>query len=107
MSEPHDIFLRALAVPAKKTKKHKGDVQRKCRTRANNRRKWPKHALVFDSETRTTADQSLTFGVYRICALVNGSYAVREEGILYADDLHAKDRKVIENYLRTAVSDVA
>jgi hypothetical protein len=107
MSEPHDIFLRALAVPAKKKKKHKGRGKRRRRTRANNRRKWPKHALVFDTETRTTADQSLTFGVYRLCALVNGSYVVIEEGIFYADDLRAKDRKVIENYLRTAVSDVA
>ncbi len=103
----HDIFLRALAVPAKKKKKHKRRGKRKRRTRANNRRKWPKHALVFDTETRTTADQSLTFGVYRLCALVNGSYVVIEEGIFYADDLRAKDRKVIENYLRTAVSDVA
>jgi hypothetical protein len=103
----HDIFLRALAVPAKEKKKHKGRSKRKRRTRANNRRKWPKHALVFDTETRITADQSLSFGVYRLCALVNGSYAVKEEGIFYADELAAKDRKVIENYLRTAVSDVA
>jgi hypothetical protein len=62
---------------------------------------------VFDTETRTTADQSLTFGVYRLCTLVSGSYVVTEEGIFYADDLPAKDRKVLENYLRTAVSDVA
>ncbi len=103
----HDIFLRALAVPAKKKKKHQGRGKRKRRTRAINGRKWPKHALMFDTETRITADQSLTFGVYRLCALVNGSYAVTEEGIFYADELAAKDRKIIENYLRTAVSDVA
>ena len=95
----HDIFLRALAVAADQ-KKNKGRA-------TDDDPKWPDHALVFDTETRITADQSLTFGVYRLCALVNGGYAVTEEGIFYADDLPAKDRKVIEDYLRTAVSDVA
>ena len=54
-----------------------------------------------------TADQSLTFGVYRLCALVDDSYTVTEEGIFYADDLPAKERKVLEAYMRTAISDVA
>jgi hypothetical protein len=44
--------------------------------------KWPQQALVFDTETRITADQSLTFGVYRLCE-------VTQEGILYADYLPA------------------
>ena len=34
-------------------------------------RKWPDHTLVFDAETRITPDQSLTFGVYRLCTLKN------------------------------------
>ena len=34
-------------------------------------------------------------------------YKVTEEGIFYADDLPTKDRKVMHNYVRTAVSDVA
>jgi hypothetical protein len=69
--------------------------------------KWPEHALVFDTETRITADQSLTFGVYRVCKLVADSYTVTEEGILYADDLPAQDRKVLESYVHTQISDVA
>jgi hypothetical protein len=56
--------------------------------------KWPGHALVFDTETRITADQSLTFGVYRLCKLVADSYTVTEEGIFYADDLPAQDREL-------------
>jgi hypothetical protein len=69
--------------------------------------KWAKHAIVFDTETRITADRSLTFGVYRLCDLVADRYTVTEEGIFYADDLPAKDRKVLENYAQTAISDVA
>jgi hypothetical protein len=91
----HDIFLRAYATP--------GDKKRKPKSRP----KWSEHALVFDTETRITADQSLTFGVYRRCQLVDGSYKVTEEGIFYADDLPAKERKVLRTYLRTAVSDAA
>ena len=103
MSNPpvHDIFLRAYAVMADKKEK------RKRNSHAGDDPKWPEHALVFDTETRITADQSLTFGVYRLCKLVDDSYAVTEEGIFYADDLPAKDRKVLHNYVHTAVSDVA
>src|SRR5271169_4486165 len=100
MSNPsvHDIFLRAYAVTAdKKPQRKRGD--------ANS--KWPEHSLVFDTETRIRVDQSLTFGVYRICNLVDDGYTVAEEGVFYADDLPAKERKVLDNYVRTAVSDVA
>src|SRR5438128_9517799 len=104
MSETHDIFLRALALPTK-GKKRKG--KRKRSAPADNNSKWPEYALVFDTETRITADQSLTFGVYRLCKLVDGSYTLIEEGIFYADDLPAKERKVLEAYRQTAISDVA
>jgi hypothetical protein len=68
--------------------------------------KWAEHALVFDTETRITADQSLTFGVYRLCKLMEGRYTATEEGIFYADDLLATERKVLRSYTKTAVSDV-
>jgi hypothetical protein len=96
----HDIFLRSYAIAADKQRKPK-------RYRANRKSKWPNHALVFDTESRITADQSLTFGVYRRCELVDGSYRITEEGLFYADDLPAKERKVLQIHLRTAVSDVA
>src|SRR5438552_14010334 len=110
MIETHDIFLRALAVSDKektlavpdKEKKHKGKHKRSAITN-----KWPEYALVFDTETRITADQSLTFGVWRRCQLMDGSYVCTEEGIFYADDLPTKERKVLEVYVRTAISDVA
>ena len=101
MNELHDIFLRALAVPRdRKVRARRNDQQ-------SNGSKWPERALVFDTESRITADQSLTFGVYRRCALMDDRYMVDEEGIFYADDLPAKERKVLNNYVRNAISDVA
>ncbi len=104
MSEMHDIFLRALAIP-KKQKKRKGKHKRNART--GDDPKWPEVALVFDTETRITPDQSLTFGVYRLCKLVDDCYTVTEEGIFYADDLPAKERRVLDAYMRAAIPDVA
>ncbi len=97
----HDIFVRALAVTAKQTTKNTG------RPASEDKPKWAEHALVFDTETRITADQSLTFGVYRLCSLANGIYKFTEEGIFYADDLPSKERKVLHAYAQTAVSDAA
>ena len=100
MTQTHDIFLRAYAVATDKKEKQRS-------THVGGDPKWAQHALVFDTETRITADQSLTFGVYRLCKLVNDIYEVTEEGIFYADDLPAKERKVLESHIKTAVSDVA
>jgi hypothetical protein len=96
----HDIFLRAYALAADQEKEPK----RKNRTGYDP--KWPEHALVFDTETRITADQSLTFGVYRLCKRAGNKYKLREEGVFYADDLLAKDLEVLKTHLRTAVPDV-
>lgn len=101
MNERHDIFLRALAVEANQKRSRKRAIG------ATEDSKWAGHALVFDTETRITADQSLTFGVYRLCALVDDNYSVIEEGLFYADDLPAKERKALEAYTSNAVSDVA
>ena len=115
MNEQHDIFLRALAVVRnnnKKKKKKKKKTKRqktipKRGARAGNDSPWSQHALVFDTETRITADQSLTFGVYRLCTLVDDRYTVTEEGIFYADDLPTKEHKVLQTYIRSAISDAA
>ena len=74
MKTVHDIFLRAYAVAEAGEKEHKRT------SRTNDEPKWPEHAFVFDTETRITADQSLTFGVYRLCKVVDDSYTVTEEG---------------------------
>src|SRR5205809_5177440 len=100
MTHVHDIFVRAYVVATEKKKGRKSAPK-------NDDPKWPQHALVFDTESRITADQSLTFGVYQLCELVNDNYMLVEEGIFYADDLPLKERTVLKNYVRTAVSDVA
>lgn len=100
MKATHDIFVRAYAVPVKRKSK-------KSRVIAGHfSDKWPRRALVFDTETKTTPDQSLTFGVYRLCELVDGHYKTTQEGVFYADDLPEKDRKVLIRYASTAISDV-
>ena len=98
MKETHDIFVRAYAVAT-----DEGDKPRK--SYSLDFPKWPRYVLVFDTETRITADQSLTFGVFRLCELRNDTYTLIREGLFYADDLPTTERTVLENYSRTAVSD--
>jgi hypothetical protein len=56
-----------------------------------------REVLIFDCETSTDTTQALTFGVWRLCREVvdsDGQFvrlAVREEGILHADDLTERD----------------
>lgn len=50
--------------------------------------RWPKHVLVFDTETTTDAAQSLIFGSYRVLRWRgNETLALIEEGLFHADDL--------------------
>ncbi len=98
MTEQHDIFVRAYAVANDETNK-----QRK--SYSIDFPKWPRFVLVFDTETRITADQSLTFGVFRLCELKDDKYRLIREGLFYADDLPMAERNILENHARTAVSD--
>ena len=100
MVQTHDIFLRAYAVRARVKK------QRKRNASGTETEKWPEFALVFDTETRITADQSLTFGVYRLCKLVADDYEVTEEGIFYADDLSPAELRVLKKHVDASVADV-
>ena len=105
--EAHDLFLRALAVPVvKERKKRKQTKDADEPNLAADEPKWPNTIIAFDTESRITVDQSLTFGVWRRSKLVGHSYETVEEGIFYADDLPAKDLKALRVYLETAVSDV-
>jgi len=79
MIETHDLFLRALAVPAAKKKKKTKDGEKFERYVADEP-KWPDTVVAFDTESRITVDQSLTFGVWRRCKLVGQKYEVIEEG---------------------------
>jgi hypothetical protein len=103
--ETHDLYLRALAVPKEK-KKGKDKDKGKDENYVADEPRWPATVLALDTESRTTVDQSLTFGVWRRCKLIGESYEVFEEGIFHADDLPAKDLKVLEAYMLTAISDV-
>jgi hypothetical protein len=94
--ETHDLYLRALAIPILKSRRKKKTAQiAKRETDDATDPKWPE-VLAFDTESRTTVDQSLTFGVWRRGKLVGQNYEIFEEGIFYADDLPAKDLKVLE-----------
>jgi hypothetical protein len=68
--------------------------------------KWPQHALVFDCETRITADQALTFGFWRFGKLRNGIYECTEEGIVHDDsEISAREFKILREYARTTKPD--
>jgi hypothetical protein len=74
----NDIIVRAYAKPIEsKQPPPKADREEP---------KWPDHALVFDCESRITADQTLTFGFWRFCELCDNSYLSVEEGIFYNDE---------------------
>jgi len=63
--------------------------------------KWPKYALIFDCETRITADQSLTFGFWRFCELRDETYICIEEGIFHDKSLRLKELRALREFSRT------
>jgi hypothetical protein len=73
MTEQHDIFVRAYAIAA-------AEGNKPCKSYSIDFPKWPRYVLVFDTETRITADQSLTFGVFRLCELKNDTYKLVSSG---------------------------
>jgi hypothetical protein len=92
-----DIYVRAYTVPVEPEEKkaHSGDEP-----------KWPQHALVFDCETRITADLTLTFGFWRFCELRDGKYVSVEEGIFHDDNgLSAKEFNLLRDYARNTKPD--
>ena len=65
------------------------------KSRKNKVWRLPRAMFVFDTETRTDESQRLTFGSYRFF-VDNG---LLEEGLFYADDLPAKDKRTLEKYV--------
>jgi len=104
MKQTHDIFVRAYAIPAEQQDKRK--KKGASMPLSGEESKWPKKALIFDTQSRITPDQSLTFGVYRLCDLIDGEYVPREEGVFYSDDLPSCERQVLETYQLTAIPDM-
>jgi len=95
----HDIYVRT----------HTVQLQRKqSRSEQAGGPKWPDYALVFDCESRTTADQTLTFGFWRFCELRNAEYVPLEEGIFHDDHgLSAKEFDLLRKHARATQPDTA
>ena len=97
MSEHHDIYVRAHTIRMEKQRES---------VRQNGEVKWSNYALVFDCESRITADQTLTFGFWRFCELRNGEYFPLEEGIFHDDTaLSAKEFNLLRKYARSTKPD--
>jgi hypothetical protein len=96
-AEHHDIYVRAHTVQLEK--KQRGN------TRQDNQAKWPDSALVFDCESRITADQTLTFGFWRFCELRDDAYVCIEEGIVHGDSLSPKEFDLLRKYVRDTKPD--
>ena len=94
----HNIYLRAHTVPV--DKKESKDTRS-----VDDPPKWSDHALVFDCETRVSADLTLTFGFWRFCQLRKGKYVCVEEGIFHDDDLSAKEFDRLRRYARSTKPD--
>src|SRR5437773_2339854 len=90
----HDIYVRAHTV---QVEKKKSDTSRQ-----NTDPKWPRYILIFDCESRTTADQTLTFGFWRFAELRNGQYVCLEEGVFHDDrELTRKEAYLLCKYAST------
>jgi hypothetical protein len=87
VSEPQDIFVRAHTSVRTKNQRDRRWVT-----------KWPRHCLIFDTETTLDPLQTLNFGVYRRCELVGGKYLCVAEGIFYRDDLPKRELKLLQQY---------
>jgi hypothetical protein len=94
MTMNHELYLRAYAVQAKQKKTDKNNHK-------PDDAKWLDHVLVFDCESRLTADQTLTFGFSRFLEIRNGLYVPLEEGIFHDDGLSAKELEALRKYARS------
>jgi hypothetical protein len=99
MDEHHDIYVRAHTVRLEQ--KRRNAIQQ------NNRPTWEDYALVFDCETRITADQTLTFGFWQFCRLRDGLYIVQEEGIFHDKRLTAGELDVLRRFARSTPADTS
>src|SRR5579862_5989973 len=97
----YDIYLRA----------HTRRLSQKKQSPSahhDNKPKWPDYALIFDCESRTTADLTLTFGFWRFCKLRNSRYVCMEEGILHDDNsLSVREFELLRKHARTAKPETA
>jgi len=99
MSEHHDIYVRAHTIELEK--------QERDGERDDNEPRWPAAVLIFDCESRITADQTLTFGFWRFGDLRNKRYVCVEEGIFHDERLLANEMRALRKYVRVTQPETA
>src|SRR5437667_5817818 len=98
MAVTKDVFFRSHVVELK-------EKQRFISTYSEPA--WTEYLLLYDTETRVDAEQSLTFGLYRVCRLNGqGNYECVEEGLVHAENLSTRELQVIHDYARFNRSEV-
>lgn len=68
-------------------------------------RQWPDRVLLFDTETRTSIDETFMFGVYRILDLMDGLYRCSAEGIV-CGELSKRERNAIRNFAKNTFPNI-
>ena len=101
MKRTYDLHLRAHTVQleSQKEKRHSDRYKPK---------KWPDYVLVFDCESRLSADQGLTFGSWRFCELRAAEYACVDEGFFHDDeDLSPDEYDELQRFVQTRQPETA
>jgi hypothetical protein len=99
-AQQHNIYVRAYTTSIEQKKQRNAGY-------SDNQPQWPDHVLIFDCETRITADQTLTFGVWQFGELRNNQYISLEEGLFHNDEIPAKELKLLRNFVRANKPDTA
>jgi hypothetical protein len=92
------VFLRAHPVPVQERSKSPWITVRPPQ--------WPDRVLLFDTETRTSIDQSFTFGIYGIVDLVDGQYRCSEESIVF-NEVSTRERSAIRTFAKNTFPVIA
>jgi hypothetical protein len=94
MTRTYDLYLRAhtLQLETQKQKKQ-GDGYKP--------EKWPDYALVFDCESRLSADQWLTFGSWRFCELRGEEYVCVDEGFFHDESVSRQEFEELRDFVQT------
>jgi hypothetical protein len=100
MKNPHDIYLRAHTVRLQKE-------QRKGQPYFEQPKKWSEYVLVFDCESRLSAEQELTFGSWRFCELRGDEYICVDEGLFHIDNLPAHEYEELRNFVQSHTPETA
>lgn len=94
MTRTNDLYLRAHTVRLETQK-------RKTQSDGFKPQKWPDYALVFDCESRLSADQGLTFGSWRFCELRGVEYVCVDEGFFHDESLTTEEIEELHNFVLT------